>query len=351
MTAAALFAGACGHSWPSTTPAKADPAFAARQRPITTVDILPVDVEAWTQPGVKVSADDLRLMAEAGIIGATSDELLRRGYLVSNAIGWDGEFVRPDGLNAVALTPDALLATVDALSSYGLAVEKSHGLPVPYLPVRLGDATGADATLYIGGWTYQGKDTSRADKILKGVLIGIAIVGVIVVLAVIAKNADGLGNAAGGVARSAANAAVSVARVAGRVALKAGNATIQIGRGLADVSADVLDTTFRIADAWGRSANSTHITVFDTTSPRPPSWSERPEAPHKGHSRTYLELTLVDNRTGLVLWHARQQFPTHAGTDAKAQRIVHTLMTSLPAAGLDPLAEYHHPAAVVPYEQ
>jgi len=344
VTAGALFAAACGPSWPSTTPAATDPVFAARQRPITTVDILPVDVEAWTQNGVKVSPDDLRYAAEVAIVGATSQELLSRGYLVDNAIGWNGEYVRPDGQTGIAIEPDALLATVESLSTYGLAIEHSRGLPVPYLPARLGVNTGADATLYIGGWTYEGKDKSSADKIIKGVLIGVAIVGVIVVLAVIAKGSkgDGLGNAFGSAARGVANAAVSVARVAGRAALRAGSATIQITKGAAQAAGDVLDTTAQILDAWGRSPGTTHVSIYSANpSPKPPAWSEREGVPHKGHSRTYLELTLIDNRTGLVLWHAQQQFPTHAGTDAKAQKIVHSVMASLPPAGPDPLAEYH----------
>lgn len=345
ITLGAVVLAACGPAWPKATTAAADPAFAARQRPITTVDILPVDVEAWTQPGAKLSADDLRSMAEISIIGATSQELLSRGYVVDNAIGWNGEYVRPDGETGIAIEPDLLLATVESMSTYGLAVQHSRGLPVPYLPARLGEHTGADATLYIGGWTYEGKDRSRGGAILKGILIGVAIIGVVVVIAAIAKGkGDGLGNALGGAARGVANAAVSVARVAGRAALRAGSATIQITRGAANAAGDVLDTTAQILDAWGRSPGSTHLTVYSTgasAAPAAPSWSERPGVPHKGHSRTYLELTLIDNHTGLVLWHARQEFPTHAGTEAKAQKIVHAVMASLPQAGPDPLAEYH----------
>jgi len=336
LTTAALVAG-CGHSWPSTTPAKADPAFAARQRPITTVDILPIDVEAWTQPGVKRSADDLRITSETELLGAASDELLARGYLIDTAINWDGLYVTPDGQTATALAPEAVLATVDALSSYGLAAQQSPGLPVPFLPARLGEVTHADATLYIGGWTFAGNDHSTGEKVAKGILIGVAIIGIIAIVAIIAKGGgDGLGKLGGGVARATAHVATSVGRAAAQIALRAGNATFHLARGMGRLADDVLQTTADVIDAFGRS--QTHLTLV--SGPRP-TWSERPGAPRHGHSRTYLELTLVDNRTGLVLWHARQQFPTHAGNEAKAHKILRSVMASLPAAGVDPLAEYH----------
>jgi hypothetical protein len=335
MTASALVVG-CGHSWPKTTPAKADPVFAARHRPITRIDILPVDVEAWTQPGARRSADDLRTVAETELIGAASNELLARGYLIENAIGWDGHYVTPDGVTASALAPEDVLATVDSLASYGLAAGQSPGLPVPFLPARLGEVTGADATLYIGGWTFAGNDRSTGDKIAKGILIGVAIVAVVVVIAIIAKGGgDGLGNLGSGVAKGAGHAAASIGRVAARAALQMGNATLQVLGDVVELTDALARPTLEVADALGRT--QTHLSIV--SGPRP-VWYERPEVPKKGHSRTYLELTLVDNRSGLVLWHAHQQFPTHAGSDAKAQKILRSVMASLPAAGVDPLAEF-----------
>ena len=329
LTAALLVTAACGRSWPKTTPVMADPVFAARQRPITRLDILPLDLEAWIQPGGKRNADQLRALSEAGLLGAASEELMARGYLVENALGWDGQFVLPDGQSASALSPDELLATIDALSSYGLAAAQTGQLPVPYLPARLGEDTHTDATLYIGGWTFQGSDRSTGDKIAKGILIGIAIVGVVALIAVIAKGGggDSLGRIGGGVARGAVQVATSV----GRAALRAGNATIHLVRGAAEITADVLQGVAEAADAFGRIAPETHLTLLKSNTR--PVWSERADVPKKGRSRTYLEMTLVDNHTGLVLWHTRQEFPTHAATEAKAHKIMRTLMASLPPAG------------------
>jgi hypothetical protein len=344
ITAAAVLATVgCGRSWPTTTPAKADPTFLARGRSITTVDILPVDVEAWTHKKWRGTADELRFKAEAGLVGAASRELLQRGYLVGNTIGWDGQFVADDGSNATAMPPDAILATVDALSSYGIAVEQSPGLPVPYLPSRLGEVTGADATLYIGGWTYGGDDHSTANKVAKGVLIGVAIIGVVIVVAAIAKGGggDGLGKVAGGAARGAGKLAASVGRTAARAALRAGNVTFEVLKHTAR-TLDAIDPEIPVRiveaslDAWGRSSTHIHLVPGGNR----PEWSQRPGVPHSGKSQTYVEMTLVDNKSGTVLWHARQQFPAHGASDGATDRMVRMLMGSLPAAGPDPLLEY-----------
>jgi hypothetical protein len=332
VAVSAAFLAACGHTWPKTTPSAADPQFAARHRAITTIDILPVDVEAWTHPGAKRTPDQLRLESEADLLGAAANELLSRGYLVDTTIGWDGTYVTPEGATAAALTPAELFATVESLSTYGLAVQQTNRLPPPFLPARLGAASGADATLYIGGWTFAGNDRTTGGKIVEGILIGVAIVGIIAIIAMAAKDSGGLGNLGGKVAHGA----IRVASSAARVALRAGNATLHLVKDVAQATGDLLEPTVHVLDAFGRS--NTHITVF--SGPRPPVWSERPEAPKKGHSRTYLELTLVDNHSGLVLWHARQQFPTHAGSGPKAEKIVRSLMSSLPPAGVDPLAEF-----------
>jgi hypothetical protein len=45
----------------------------------------------------------------------------------------------------------------------------------------------------------------------------------------------------------------------------------------------------------------------------------------------YLEMTLVDNRTGLVLWHAHQDFPANIAKPADIDRAARLLLASLPA--------------------
>ena len=69
---------------------------------------------------------------------------------------------------------------------------------------------------------------------------------------------------------------------------------------------------------------STHIDLAHGR----PDWFARAGAPRRGPSRVMLELLLVDNRTGLALWHARQELradPTRAGDVARAMK--HLLAT------------------------
>ena len=42
-------------------------------------------------------------------------------------------------------------------------------------------------------------------------------------------------------------------------------------------------------------------------------------------------MTLVDNRSGQVLWHAHQKFPASAASKDDVNRVVRTMLASLPA--------------------
>jgi hypothetical protein len=44
----------------------------------------------------------------------------------------------------------------------------------------------------------------------------------------------------------------------------------------------------------------------------------------------YLEMTLVDNRTGAVLWHAQERFPANAARPADVGRVTRSLLATLP---------------------
>jgi hypothetical protein len=50
----------------------------------------------------------------------------------------------------------------------------------------------------------------------------------------------------------------------------------------------------------------------------------------------YLEMTLVDNRTGLALWHAHQTFPASADDPTATVRAARTMMNLLPARAGQP---------------
>jgi hypothetical protein len=78
-------------------------------------------------------------------------------------------------------------------------------------------------------------------------------------------------------------------------------------------------------DAMGHT--NTHIEIYGGR----PDYFEEDRAPKKGRSQTYIEMTLVDNRTGRTLWHARQTFPGNAARPRHVAEMVHRMMATLPA--------------------
>jgi hypothetical protein len=62
------------------------------------------------------------------------------------------------------------------------------------------------------------------------------------------------------------------------------------------------------------------------------AWSQRPELPRRGRSALYLEMTMVDNRDGHVLWHVAQRFPASGGSQADVTRAAEALLSTLPKA-------------------
>ena len=231
--------------------------------------------------------------------------------------------------------PEAIDATVYSMSMYGQAVSQSNNqLIAPHLPARLGQETGSDATLYIGGWTYVGDD-SRAKtgkKIVKGVAIGLLVVALAAVIVIAVAGAGkggggggGVGKLLGGAGRVAAGAGravVTVGRVAGKV-------TGGVLRGLARSGPRLMRGTLRTMDAFGRS--NTHLDLRVGNMSRP-NYYKRDKSPKKGRSQMYLEMTLIDNHTGNVLWHARQRMPANAGKAGQVRKAFSRMMASLPGA-------------------
>ena len=314
---------ACGPSWPKPNAVSSHQLAAA---PIQTIDILPLDLELWTHAGYGRDADAVRLDAEAKIVGATSEAMYQRGYSVGAVMDWNGNYVGPDGQTTTAIDPPELAATLDSLASYGTAVSSSlHGqkpvaLPFPYLPTRLGTRTGADATLYIGGWSFVGKEPDHAGTVAKVVVGVVLIVGIIAILAVASKSKPDVPDFIGGAGKAMAHAATSVGRTALRAAMRAGNLTIHVGRAAGQLAGDVV----QVLDAFGHT--QTHIQMVSGR----PEWSNDDTLPHSGRPRMYLEMTLVDNRTGEVLWHAQERFPANAARPTDVSRVARTLLATLP---------------------
>jgi hypothetical protein len=316
MLLAAVFSGACGRTWPTVRPV-IDGRFASAQ--VASVDVLPVDVQVTSYEGdgaeqAGASLED-RFFTEAE--GHVVSLLAARGYHVNAMVDWAGKGSLADGRRVRVLPRKALEHTVGALSAYGVAQSQRHdGVPlVPYLPARLGEATGSDATLYVGGYSYKGHDGPSAGKVIGTIFVVIFIVVVIVVVAAVAKKGGS------SVGRAAGNAVSAVGRAAGTVGRVVVFGAARLGTALEPI----LRVGLEIADVYGRTHAGTHLGVY-AASP-----GARPRLPHGGPSETLLEMTLVDNRTGLVLWHARDRFPASPGRSGDVREVFSRLLETLPS--------------------
>jgi hypothetical protein len=319
-----LATGCGGPRWPKAN-AHVNSSFLRSAGNVSTIDVLPPDIQVWTHQGSKVPAEELAAQFDAVTRSAVAMDLAQRGYAVRAQLEWDGTVVNPDGTAHEVMPGDYLNVTAYSLSGYGHAVEQAgQGLLVPYLPHRLGVNTGSDATLYIGGWAYVGKPpSSKGSKIAQGIVIGLlAVVIIAVVLIALDKGGNGgFGKAAG----AAGNAAAKAGHAAARVALTAGRTMAPVLRAPARYGADIVRTMFDAADAFGHVG--THVYIYNER----PSYYEDERTPKKGRSRMLLEMTLVDNRTGLVLWHTRETFPVHAPDARQVRRAYSALLSTLPA--------------------
>jgi hypothetical protein len=338
-----LVACGAGQRWP-TARVVADTQFMQRARPVQSVDILPVDFQMWTYEGNQEDPAVIRQRFDALATAALNNKLASRGYQVAANIGWDGSYSGPDGKPARAMEPAAVQRTIYALSGYGKAVQQARrGLLVPYLPDRLGTRTASDATLYVGGWSYVGVDpkpsSGKGNKVAKGILIGLFAVVIVIAVIAAAKGKGGGGGGAGKVAGSAAKAAGGVAKGAVKAVGAAVRATPrltarvmgQVLRGVSAVTNGASRPQIHI-DAWGRSNTGTHVQVYGGR----PNYFEEDRAPHKGRSQMQIEMTLVDNRTGLVLWHARQRYPVSGARPEHVTGVVDRMMAAFPSVGRGP---------------
>ena len=284
--------------------------------------MFPLDLQLWADPGVE--ADRVRSLAETRIMGEALQTLAQHD-IGTTQIDWNG-----DAKAGNVMAKDDLLATIDSLAGYGAqASESPRQLPVPYLPARLGDATGSDATLYIGGWAYVAKDSdsSVGSDIARGILIAVAIIAVVGIIALATKSSKSSGSHSHGSSSSGGGGAISSTSFGSgsgsHVAVSSGHPSltptaVHVHGSHAGPAFDVADVALDTLDAFG------HVAVETTR----PDWSI--VEPHDGESQMYLEMTLVDNANGTVLWHARQKFPAGANHPDQVARVTRMMLASMP---------------------
>lgn len=338
LSALLLASVGCGPSWPQAR-GFTDTSVSR----VRTIDVLPSDVQIWTHSKAKISAPEIAQDFDGQVVGLLSGMIARRGYQVAAHVDWNGRYLSKRGLEAQAMEPQQVAETAFALSGYGVALERTDlgtaDVP-PHLPHRLGEVTGSDATLYVGGWAYAGKDgMSTGSKVLLGV--GIALVAVVVVVAVIAAldgkgGGGGLGGLGKGVAKGVAGVGKGAAKVAGRAVGGIGRVAVHAARGttrvMAHMAKGMANSNIQIhidadaIDCFGRA--DTHVDWYAGR----PDYYEQQATPKKGRSASLIEMTLVDNRRGVVLWHARQRFPGNPSKPEQVDKMLKSLVASLPPA-------------------
>ena len=87
-----------------------------------------------------------------------------------------------------------------------------------------------------------------------------------------------------------------------------------------------------MADAFGRS--NTHIDIHfgGSANYQRVDYYKKTQTPKKGKSQMYLEMTLIDNHSGNVLWHAQQYLPANGSKPAQIRKAMARMMASLPRA-------------------
>lgn len=372
FTSIALASAGCGgRPWPTTPVSAADPGLASRG--FLTVDVLPMDVAVWADPGT-ISPDAVRGQVEAQVLNTALDTLSKRSFGIGAVVDWSGNA----GPVAV-LGQRELQATVSALAGYGAA---SSADEQPVLPVQLGQATGADTTLYVGGWAYVGKQhESRTNKVAKGVAIALVAITVVVAVVLIAEalsddsndSKTGDKKKGGAAVRDDREEAVASVRDHRRGSTTTPAASVRDhrsagaaanrplvrdhrGAGFGDNARDHRSTGSgdnvrdhrsagpMVRDHRGAQDSPGGLLVRDHRGGSEPrstvgvdlGYAEDLEIyvrppPEPGESRLYLEMTLVDNKTGRVLWHAHQTFPANATRPGDAERAARVLLASLPS--------------------
>src|SRR5262245_3375941 len=171
LIAIVALVGCGGRPWPTHAVSATDPAIAQA----TTVHILPLDVAVWTGPGVATSGEAIRGQLEQRVLNVALATLAQRSYGINATIDWNGQSSGVD-----VMPRQALAATIGALAHYG-----ENGA-APQLPEKLGATTGADATLYVGGWALVAPpQESEASKVAGEVATALVVVAAVALVAVV----------------------------------------------------------------------------------------------------------------------------------------------------------------------
>ena len=341
VTSGALLGG-CGATWPNRAAGLARPEV----HRIETIDVLPVDLEVWTENGYPETPEAVRDSAASQLLISAVDVVQQRSFAIDGLIDWNGAI---DGRGEV-MPPADLDATIATLARYDLAAgQYTLHLPDPRLPAKLGAVSGADATLYIGGWAYvAAHHDSTGEKIAEGVLIGVAVIAVVAIVAIALAGSKGGGHGGGshggggggGGSHGSGHAAPSFhdhRAVAADPNPQFASIIVHDHRSTEGLDKIVRDHRSTSVEPGVHVSESHPVRVdtaidivddIDLSRPQHPDWSG--DVPQGEDPAMYVEMTLVDNSTGLVVWHAHQKFPASAASKEDLARVARTMLASLP---------------------
>src|SRR5512135_3702279 len=109
ITSGALIGG-CGASWPNKAAALAKPEV----HRIETIDVLPIDLEVWTENGYPNRPEEVRDSASNDLMTSALDAVEKRSYVIDGLIDWNGAI---DGRGQV-MQPTDVDSTIATLARY-----------------------------------------------------------------------------------------------------------------------------------------------------------------------------------------------------------------------------------------
>jgi hypothetical protein len=255
-------------------------AAAARQRSaeIVTVDLLPVETRLSTFEDDPARVEAVGAAFRSMVMAGMGAALRGRRYRLASIIDRSGNY--SVGTVRRAMTDMELADTLGLLNAHAEEQTRSPGRLVPVsLPARLGAATGSQATLYVGGEGYVGDDRmDMADFMEALALLSAAATAVGTVGALVEDGTPG----------------ERIARAS-------------------EIAAEGSATTAELAEEAEYLREARPVPKF-------PSYLR-------------LVLTLVDNRTGSILWHSDRTYPYKATSQIWLRRALELSLRKMPRGG------------------
>jgi hypothetical protein len=155
----ALGAAAC---WPPPT-THVDPEFARGATPVRTIDVLPIDVEVFSDPADGDRWATLPAAAVQVIERSVASRLDDAGFAIASMQTWDGG----QASDLPPRTGEEVQAICDSLAAYARDGHSASTRPRDLELARpLAETSAADATLYVGGWISTGPHVGWADIVI-----------------------------------------------------------------------------------------------------------------------------------------------------------------------------------------